>query len=117
MYKLYLATRYMTERISSPNPRCFPLPFPFLDFFGGSLKALNNKMHHTNATISQPVNLFFNQKLQYPLFTLSIRTDGTEQTVKTQIRCRRMRHLIRIYTICYSSTNTDILLGSKSGFI
>ena len=45
--KRYLATRYMTEtRISSPNPRCLPLAFPFLVFLGGgSLNALKSRTH------------------------------------------------------------------------
>ena len=36
-------------------------------------------------------------------FTLCIQTDRSEQTVQTLIRCHRMQHLIRIYTVCYTS--------------
>ena len=39
------------------------------------------------------------------LLALSIGTDKPEQTVKTQIRCCRMQHLIRIYTVCHSSSS------------
>ena len=37
--------------------------------------------------------------------TLSIQTDRPEQTVMTQIRCHIMWHLIRVYTVCFSSGN------------
>ena len=39
------------------------------------------------------------------IFTISIRTDMLEQTVQTQMRCHRMWHLIRVYTVCYWSSN------------
>ena len=51
------------------------------------------------------------------VITPNIGTDGPEQTVETQIRCHRMWHLIRFYTVCHlSSTILDISAGSKIDF-
>ena len=67
---------------------------------------------------SQPVrysNVF--EKLHfgntmYTVLTLSI--NRLEQTMQTQIRCHRMWHLIRIYTVCNSSSNfSQASTGSK----
>ena len=47
------------------------------------------------------------------VISLNIGTDSRpEQTVKTQIRCRRMRYLIRVYTVCHSSSN---ILNTSAG--
>ena len=42
--------------------------------------------------------------LECIIITLSIGTDRPEQTVKTQIRCRILQCLIRVYTVCPSSS-------------
>ena len=42
---------------------------------------------------------------QITVLTLCIRKDKPEQTVKTQIRRRKTRRLIRVYTVCPSSSN------------
>ena len=43
--------------------------------------------------------------LSNTVFTICIQTDRPEQTVQTQMRCHRMWHLIRVYTVCHSSSN------------
>ena len=40
------------------------------------------------------------------VITLSIGTDRLKQTVQTQIRCHRVQHLIRIYTVSHSSSTS-----------
>ena len=50
----------------------------------------------------------------YTVITLSIGTDRSLQTVLTQIRCRSMRHLIRVYTVCLIYSNiSDTSTGSR----
>ena len=39
------------------------------------------------------------------VFTISNQPDRHEQTVYTKIRCRRMWHLIRVYTVCHLSSS------------
>ena len=41
----------------------------------------------------------------FTVFTIYIRTDRPEQTVETQMRRRRTRRLIWVYTVCHSSSN------------
>ena len=38
-------------------------------------------------------------------FTVCIRIDRPEQTVLTQMRRRKMQHLIKVYTVCHSASN------------
>ena len=42
---------------------------------------------------------------QTTVLTLSIPKDSLEQIVSTQIRCNRMRRLIRVFTICHFFSN------------
>ena len=49
--------------------------------------------------------LSFCSNIRQTLFTLRVRIDRPEQTVQTQIRRQRTRRLIRVYTVCYSSSN------------
>ena len=50
----------------------------------------------------------------YNVFTVSIRTDRPGQTVLTQMRRRRTRRLIRVYTVCFIYSNIiDTLSGSS----
>ena len=44
-------------------------------------------------------------KFLHTIMTLNIGTDMPEQTVKIQIRRRRTRRLIRVYTACHSSSS------------
>ena len=47
------------------------------------------------------------------VFSVCIRTDRPEETVWTYMKLRRMRRLIRVYTVCQSSSN--ILDTTMSG--
>ena len=49
--------------------------------------------------------------------TLSIGTDRPLQTVKTQLRCHRIWHLIWVYTVCHTYPNiSDTLRGSRMDY-
>ena len=57
-------------------------------------------------------------KLWATIITLNIVTDRPQQTVKIQIRFRRMRHLIRVFSVCHLSiTVLDTSTGSQIDFI
>ena len=52
------------------------------------------------------------------VITSSIWTDRPIQTVKTQIRRRRTRRLIRVYTVCHSSSNiSNASAGSRTDLL
>ena len=49
---------------------------------------------------------------QITVYTLRIRKGRPEQTVKTLIRRRRTRRLIRVYIVCHSSSNCNTFINS-----
>ena len=49
-------------------------------------------------------NLYLAQNLSRST-VITLRIDRPEQTLLTQIRCRRMQHLIRICTVCHMFSN------------
>ena len=45
------------------------------------------------------------QFYQFTVLTLRIQKDRPMRTVQTQRRCHRMWHLVRVYNVCYLSSN------------
>ena len=50
----------------------------------------------------------------YLTYSIYLGGQGPEQTVKTQIRCHRMQHLIRVYTVWHSSIGWKMDLLKRS---